>query len=199
MKKIIGILAALMMCFTLSSCVVTAQADDMYDDVDISLVVTYGTPYYDTEGLLLYYIYRDMFYYPYYYHNRYYFHRYSRPLPPQVYRERYRPIPRDDFNRHMPNVRHDGHFPKSNRNARPNRNNKPRLDMDRPTQRPNNNARPNTNQTRPTPNVRPNTSQSRPTPNINRGGNTPSMGGNRSMAQPRSSTRSVGGHVGGRR
>ena len=173
MKKIIGILAALMMCFTLSSCVVTAQADDMYDDVDISLVITYGTPYYDTEGLLLYYIYRDMFYYPYYYHNRYYLHRYSRPLPPQVYRERYRPIPRDAFRNHhrhndRPNVRHDNHPPKPHGDTRPNGNHKPR----------------------------PNTNQSRPTPNVNRSGN---IGGNRPMAQPRSSTRSVGGHVGNRR
>ena len=72
MKKIIGILAALIMCFTLSSCVTSAQAqvDEVYydDNIDISVVVTYGTPYYNTEGLLLYYIYRDMFYYPYYYH-----------------------------------------------------------------------------------------------------------------------------------
>ena len=180
MKKIIGILTALIMCITLNSCAVTTQADDMYDDVDISLIITYGTPYYDTEGLLLYYIYRDMFYYPYYYHNRYYFHRYSRPLPTHVYRERYRPVPRDAFRHHSPNVRHSNHPPKPHRDARPNRNHQPR------------------------PNVIPNTNQSRPTPNINRGGN---MGSSRPTPQPRSSTRttvggggrSVGGHVGGRR
>ncbi len=194
MKKIIGILAALIMCITLNSCVTAAQAqiDDMYDDVDISLVITYGTPFYDTDGLLLYYIYRDMFYYPYYYHNRYYFHRYSRALPTHVYRERYRPVPRDVFRHHSPNVRHKNHPPKPHKDVRPNRNHQPRT-----------NVRPNTNQRRPTPNVKPNTNQSRPTPNINRGGN---MGGNRSMAQPRSSTRATvggsrsgGGHVGGRR
>lgn len=196
MKKIIGILTALMMCFTLNSCVTSAQAqiDDMYDDdVNISLIITYGTPYYDTEGLLLYYIYRDMFYYPYYYHNRYYFHRYSRPLPPQVYRERYRPIPRDAFRHHRPNVRHNNRPPRPNRDVRPSRNNQPRPNVNRP----NNNG-----------NVRPNTNQPRPNTNINRGGSRPNvapsrpsnMGGNRSMAQPRSSTRTtVGGHVGGRR
>ena len=194
MKKIIGILAALMMCFTLNSCVTSAQAqiDDMYDDdVNISLIITYGTPYYNTEGLLLYYIYRDMYYYPYYYHNRYYFHRYSKPLPPRIYRERYRPIPRDAFSHHRPNVRHDNRPPRPHGNARPSRNNQPRPNMDRPTQRPNNNNG----------NVRP-TNPSRTTPNINRGGSRPSnMGGNRSMAQPRSSTRATvsGGHVGGRR
>lgn len=193
MKKIIGILTALIMTFALSSCVTTAQAqvDDMYDGVDISLVITYGTPYYNTEGLLLYYIYRDMFYYPYYYHNRYYLHRYSRPLPPQVYRERYRPIPRDAFNHHRPNVRHDNHFPRPNRGMRPNGNRQPRPNMDRSTPRHNNNG-----------NVRPNVNQ--PRPNTNRGGSRPNMGGNRSMAQPRTSTRAtVGGgsrgHVGGRR
>lgn len=180
MKKIIGILAALIMCITLNSCVTAAQAqiDDMYDDVDISLVITYGTPFYDTDGLLLYYIYRDMFYYPYYYHNRYYFHRYSRPLSTHVYRERYRPVPRDVFRHHSTNVRHKNHPPKPHRDVRPNRNHQPR------------------------PNVRPNVTP-RPNNNINKGGN---MGGSRPTPQPRSSTRATvggsrsgGGHVGGRR
>ena len=58
MKKIIGILAVLMMCFTLSSCVTAAQAqvDRVYydDNVEISVVVTYGAHYYNTYGLLLY-------------------------------------------------------------------------------------------------------------------------------------------------
>ena len=190
MKKIIGILAALIMCITLNSCVTAAQAqiDDMYDDVDISLVITYGTPFYDTDGLLLYYMYRDMFYYPYYYHNRYYLHRYSRPLPPHVYREKYRPIPRDVFRHHSPNVRHENHSPKPHRDVRPNRNHQPRP-----------NVRPNTNQRRPTPNVRPNVTP-KPNNNINRGG------GSRPTPQPRTSTRtsvgsshSGGGHFGGRR
>ena len=40
MKKIIGILVSLMLCFTLTSCVTTAtaQIDDMYDDVDICMM-----------------------------------------------------------------------------------------------------------------------------------------------------------------
>ena len=121
MKKIIGILTALIMCFTLSSCITTASAqnDDMYDDVDISVVVTYGTPYYNTEGLLLYYIYRDMFYYPYYYNNRYYLHRYSRPLPPPRARM-YKPLPRD-FYRHEPSRRYHVTPPnKSRQHIRPN-------------------------------------------------------------------------------
>jgi hypothetical protein len=54
----------------------------MYDDVDVNLIITYGTPIYNAEGLLTYYIYRDLYYYPYIYNNRYHFHRYTRPLPP---------------------------------------------------------------------------------------------------------------------
>ena len=193
MKKIISILAALMMCFTLSSCVTTASAqiDDMYDDVDISVVVTYGTPYYNTEGLLLYYIYRDMFYYPYYYHNRYYLHRYSRPLPPERMRM-YKPVPRDFYYNQRPPKRHHSTTPPPRRDrhdVRPNTHQQPRPNVNRSNPRPNNNVRPN---------VTP-----RPNNNINRGGN---MGGNRPTPQPRSSTRATvggsrsgGGHVGGRR
>lgn len=199
MKKIISILAALMMCFTLTSCVTYAQAqvDDMYDDnVDISVVVSYGTPYYNTEGLLLYYIYRDMYYYPYYYHNRYYLHRYSRPLPPSR-RMAYKPVPRDFYRDHRPPQGHNGVTPppprdRGSRDMRPNkRPNDRRMNMDRPNTRPNNSvSRPNT---APRPNVapRPSTSPSRSMPS----------------AAPRSSTRatvggggrSVGGHVGHRR
>ena len=175
MKKIIGILTALMMCFTLSSCVTAAQAqvDGVYDDdVDIGVVVTSGTPYYNTEGLLLYYIYRDMFYYPYYYHNRYYLHRYHRPLPPQRMRM-YKPVPRD-FYRHEPPRRY--HVTPPNRSTQHMR---PNTHPNHP--RPNGNVRPNGG-------IRPN----------NRGGSM-----SRPMT-PRSSTRAtVGGgnrgYFGGRR
>ena len=84
MKKIISFILGLVMCISLTSCVTTASAqiDDMYDDVDVNLIITYGTPIYNAEGLLTYYIYRDLYYYPYIHNNRYYFHRYTRPLPP---------------------------------------------------------------------------------------------------------------------
>ena len=163
MKKIIIFILGLMMCFTLSSCVTTAQAqvDDMYDDVDISVVVIYGTPYYNAEGLLLYYIYRDMFYYPYYYNNRYYFHRYSRPLPPHIYRDRYRPIPRGNFRHHgQPNINHNP--------------------------RPNNGVKPNGNGHKPNV-TRPNTNINRGGNRPTIGGN------HRPMTQPRSSTRMSSG------
>lgn len=171
MKKIIGILVSLMLCFTLTSCVTTAtaQIDDMYDDVDISVVVTYGTPFYNTDGLIIYYLYRDMFYYPYFYRDRYYLHRYHRPLPPERLRM-YRPVPRDFY---RPNP-HRGHRP----HIRPN--NPPRRGDVRPSQ----------------PNTRPNINRgigSRPTtPNINRGG------GNVRPTTPRT-TNSHGGFGGARR
>ena len=84
-----------MMCLSLTSCVTSAyaQVDDIYDNVDFSVVVTYGVPYYNAEGLILYYLYRDMYYYPYYYNNRFYFHRYRHPLPPERL-HRYHPMPR---------------------------------------------------------------------------------------------------------
>lgn len=210
MKKIIGILAALMMCFTLSSCVTAAQAqvDGAYDDdVDISVVVTYGTPYYNTEGLLLYYIYRDMFYYPYYYHNRYYLHRYHRPLPPERMRM-YKPVPRDFYRHEPPRRYHRPLPPERMRMYRPvprdfYRHEPPRRYHVTPPNRSTQHMRPNTHPTQPRPNgnirpnggMRPNTNVR---PNNNRGGNV-----GRPMT-PRSSTRAtVGGgnrgHFGGRR
>lgn len=183
MKKIIGILVSLMLCFTLTSCVTTAtaQTDDMYDDVDISVVVTYGTPFYNTEGLIIYYLYRDMFYYPYFYHNRYYLHRYHRPLPPERLRM-YRPVPRDFYRPNPPR----GHKPHVRPNNPPHRG-----DM-----RPNNPPRRNGDVRPSQPNTRPNINRgigSRPTmPNINRGG------GNVRPTTPRT-TNSHGGFGGARR
>ena len=156
MKKIIGILISLIMCITLSSCVTTAsaQVDDMYDDVDISVVVTYGTPFYNTEGLVIYYLYRNMFYYPYYYHNRYYLHRYSRPLPPNRL-WRYRPVHRDFYKNYQPPRGRVGNFrlnePPRRGNAIPN--NPPRRINTTPTQPQRPNVRPTQPQVRPNTNV----------------------------------------------
>ena len=186
MKKIIVILAILMTLFTLSSCVTAAQAQvdavyDVYDDdVDINVVVTYGTPYYNTSGLLMYYVYRDMFYYPYYYNNRYYLHRYHRPLPFNRM-ERYRPVPRDFYKYNRPHTRpHDGG--RHHHHVTPQNNHRYHVT-------------PNGHNNHPRPNggIRPNGGMR---PNINRGGSSmrPQM--------PRSSTRITAnghGHHGGRR
>lgn len=109
MKKVIIFILGLMMCISMSSCVTTAYAQTDDEMVDVNVVVTYGTPYYNSDGLLLYYVFRDLYYYPYYYGNRWYFRHYSRPLPPRTYR----PLPRDFYNHkphivhhHRPNVTH---------------------------------------------------------------------------------------------
>ena len=192
MKKIIGILVALMMCFTLSSCVteVQAQSDDIYydDNIDVRLVITYGTPYYNAEGLILYYVYHNMYYYPYFYNDRYYFHRYHSPLP----RHRlgvYKPVPRD-FYRHQP-----GYYsrPPRDRNHRPET--RPRPDnRQRPDARPRPDSRPRPNvQTRPNTQSRPNV-QPRPS-----GGSRPSGNVGSAPRTTRSSGASGGGRFGGRR
>ena len=101
MKKFISLILALMMCISLTSCVTTAYAQTDDEVSDVNVVITYGTPYYNSNGLLLYYIYRDLYYYPYYYNNRWYFRHYARPLPPR----HYRPMPRN-FYHQRPNISH---------------------------------------------------------------------------------------------
>lgn len=116
MKKIISILIGLVMCFSLTSCVTVAeaQATDVIDDVDVTVVVTNGVPCYSVSGLLLYYTYGGMYYYPHHMNNRWYFRRYHSPLPHTAYR----PYPRD-FYRHKPS--HYSHRPHIGNN-RPNAN-----------------------------------------------------------------------------
>lgn len=96
MKKIIGIILGLIMCISFTSCSTIAYAETNEGLIDTKVIITYGTPYYNNDGLLLYYIYRDLFYYPYYY-NGWHFRHYRRPLPLSSYR----PLPRD-FYRHTP-------------------------------------------------------------------------------------------------
>ena len=103
MKKIILFIVGLVAMLSLNSCVTTAYAQ-VDDEIDTSVVISYGTPYYNTSGLLMYYVYRDMFYYPYYYNSGWYFRHYAKPLPPR----HYRPVPRD-FYRHRPTVSHRFH------------------------------------------------------------------------------------------
>lgn len=190
MKKVFSFIITFVMCLSLTSCVTTAEAqtDGVYvstDGVDVDVIITYGTPYYNTDGLLLYYIYRNYYYYPFYTADRWYFRAYSRPL-------RYaRPYPRD-FYRHRPPVNHgrphDARPPRDNH--RPNGNVRPNGGGNRPngTIRPNGGQRPNV---QPRPNVQ---SQPRPQMNNRSGGNF-----SRPASPQRSSTRSGGGHFGGRR
>ena len=96
----------LAMLLSLTSCVTAVHAqDDTYFDgeADVSVIVTYGTPYI-VNGMIEYYIYRGWYYYPYWINDSYYFHRYRRPLPPEHFHSWYRPIPR-----HYHHPRPDAH------------------------------------------------------------------------------------------
>lgn len=86
MKKIIlslvfGVIAMLSM----NSCITPAYSQDVAvsesnGEVNVDLIIRYGTPYY-FEGSLLYYLYDSWYYYPYRYNNMWYYYRYSRPFP----------------------------------------------------------------------------------------------------------------------
>lgn len=157
MKKVFSFIITLALCLSFSSCVTTAEAqtDGIYvstNGVDFDVVLTYGTPIYNAECLLMYYIYRDLYYYPYYYSNRWYFRSYSRPL------RHYRPVHRD-FYRNRPPVHHNhgrGHgdirHNRPNVNHRPNINNRPSVNH-----RPSVNSRPSGGIQRPQHSMRSST------------------------------------------
>ena len=113
MKKIFLFIIGLVMPFSLTSCVTTAYAQ-VDDETEVAVVISNGTPYYDADGLLMYYIYRNMYYYPYYYNNAWYFRHYARPLPPR----HYRPVPRD-FYHHRPLPPRHHHTPHPGGTHRP--------------------------------------------------------------------------------
>lgn len=94
MRRLIISIFVLAACISISSCVMTAsaQTDGEYVvESDVSIVLNAGTPYYNVDGLLVYYIYRGMYYYPFYSNGRYYLHRYARPVPRHL-RHHYAPV-----------------------------------------------------------------------------------------------------------
>ena len=164
------------MCISFVSCATTVQAqgdDDVYEtsSVDVSLVITNGTPFYNVDGFISYYIYDGWYYYPYLRHNRYYFRRYITPVNVNYIGAWHRPIPRHHFDR--PRHRFDNHKSNVNNRHRPN---------------VNHNNRPNINH-RPGGNI-----HNRPSGGMNRGGNI-----GRPSSPNRGSTRGGGGHFGGKR
>ena len=187
MKKLFIFLVSIGMALSLTSCASTAyaQTDEVYttsySNVNVDVVISYGVPVYDEADFVLYYLYKGWYYYPYWITDRYYFHIYRHPLGMDYYRRWYRPVPRD-FHRHF-------HYDRVPRAHKPHHSG--RIHHDGGRMRPYNGNIHN----RPSVGHRPSGNHNRPIPNINRGG---SMGNNRPMAQPRSSTRS-GGHFGGSR
>ena len=101
MKKFLFGIVFAIGCMLLVSCVTTVSAqDDMYgpteavvvnDNAQIELVITCGTPYI-IDGLVQYYIYNDLYYYPYYYRNHFYWRMYRSPL--LTYPRYWKPMPR---------------------------------------------------------------------------------------------------------
>lgn len=81
-----NLLLALLLAFTASSCgeYTYVQSDPIYDDVEyayassnnVTVVVTYGTPYY-YNGRLWYYLYNGLYYYPFWYNGYWYLRPYG--------------------------------------------------------------------------------------------------------------------------
>ena len=100
MKKFLFGIVFAIGCMLLVSCVTTVSAqDDMYgpteavvvnDNAQIEVVITCGTPYI-IDGLVQYYIYNDLYYYPYYYRNHFYWRMYRSPL--LTYPRYWKPMP----------------------------------------------------------------------------------------------------------
>ena len=102
MKKILVFLFGLTMLFGLTSCVTAVQAqDDTYigSEVNSTVVITYGTPYI-VDGMIMYYVYKGLYYYPYWVNDMYCFHVYRHPIVMDYYRRYYRPVPRDFYRHH---------------------------------------------------------------------------------------------------
>ena len=191
MKKFYILLIGLMMMFSLNSCETYTYAttqDDIYVETEVDVVrsnvsfdviIQYGTPFY-RDGVLLYYLYRDIYYYPFYYNNYWYVRAYRRPFThfdtrpyfrPHKYDYRFSPGHYRGFdrpNRHTPNYRHNPNMRRPDvhpiqprpdvGNRRPEQ---PKINGNRPQRPP---------QTRP--NTRPNQ------PRIDRNQNNRSRGGN---------------------
>jgi hypothetical protein len=109
MKSFYVFLISILSIVSLTSCATAAYAqgdgDEVYAtsavvEVDPNIVITYGMPILDEGSLVLYYVYRGIYYYPYWFNNGYYFHAYRHRLPINHYRKWYKPVPRD-FHRHF--------------------------------------------------------------------------------------------------
>ena len=122
MKKLVILIFAMMLSlFSVTSCVTTVEAqDEVYTSVvisadDIEMAITYGTPYM-LNGSVLYYIYNNLYYYPFYTGGYYYYRVYSRPLV--RYPSYWRPLPRNHWFRdgryHNRFVRHKPDRPHNN-------------------------------------------------------------------------------------
>jgi hypothetical protein len=139
MKRIILSLAIMLISiFTFSSCITAAYADDdAYGySYDYNVIITNGTPFI-VKGLIAYYLYNNMYYYPYYRNGIYHFYRYDRPQPYDRMPSFYKPMPP----REKPHMYNNRGF-NFNRQQRSSQNNRSFGNM---TQRSRMNIQPNNN------------------------------------------------------
>lgn len=182
-----------MMIFSLNSCETYTYAttqDDIYVEADVDVVrsnvsfdviIRYGVPYY-MDGVILYYLYKDIYYYPFYYNNYWYVRAYRRPFThfdnrpyfrPHRYDYRFSPGQYRGFDRNGVTYHRHPNINRSNR----------RPDVQPRQPRPYN-RRPNVNNNRPNnrvvPQNRPNTRPTTPrtTPRIDRNQNNRGGGRN---------------------
>ena len=172
-RKFLTLLIGLMMLLSLNSCdvytyattqddiYVEAQADVVRSNVDFNIVIQYGTPYY-YNGSILYYIYKDLYYYPFYYNNYWYVRAYRRPFNHLKYRPYFRPH-RYDY-RFDPGLHRGFDRPNVNRPNNRFHNRRPSVIPSKPHL---NNGRPNVIPNRPRLDNRSNQNNR----NINRGAN----------------------------
>ena len=97
---------------------VEAEVDVVRSNVSFDVIIQYGTPFY-RDDVLLYYLYRDIYYYPFYYNNYWYVRAYRRPFThfntrpyfrPHRYDYRFSPGHYRGFdrpNRPIPHYRHN--------------------------------------------------------------------------------------------
>lgn len=168
-RKLFTILFMMFSLFALTSCVTTVDAQDgvysttVIDADDIEMAITYGAPYI-VDDVVYYYLYNNLYYYPFYTRGYWYYRVYTRPLI--RYPHYWRPVPRSHWFR-------DGRYYNPHRFVGHNRHyNRPH--MDRPYNRPSINNRPtvrpqNRPQNRPNWNSRPSSTRSTVgRPSINR-------------------------------
>lgn len=107
-NKLITLLITTILLF--SSCITTNQPNEnIFQDDTFSAVVTYGTPYYNDKGLIVYYRYNNHYYYPYYRNRTYVLHKYRQPIR-QKHSIRYKPLPRDFYKKNNHYQRHTKHY-----------------------------------------------------------------------------------------
>lgn len=155
MKKLIyALLCALTI--TMVSCFASyASTDDVYynDGATVEIIVSQGTPVYH-NGNIWYYVYNNLYYYPFFYENHWYFRPYTR-IYPYGYDFHFRPH-RNDYRFNPGNYGFNYPPGRRPRGAQPGGNTRPVTPNHRPHRTDVTPIRPNTSTHVEKPSVRPN-------------------------------------------